>query len=141
MWRSPIVAPCPSQGVAPAFCMLCRYGLEPDTTSSSLYGGSARPAGRRARRKAGTMRKSGTILAIALAGILSACASGPAPVDVTRFHLGRADAPLERGRSEEHTSELQSLMRLSYAVFCLKKNNHTSNQLTPQDLTQNLARR
>src|SRR3546814_5427601 len=30
-------------------------------------------------------------------------------------------------RSEEHTSELQSLMRISYAVFCLKKkNNHTS---------------
>src|SRR3546814_8886192 len=30
--------------------------------------------------------------------------------------------PLE-GRSEEHTSELQSLMRISYAVFCLKKKN------------------
>src|SRR3546814_5463091 len=29
------------------------------------------------------------------------------------------------GRSEEHTSELQSLMRISYAVFCLKKKNHT----------------
>src|SRR3546814_6127874 len=28
---------------------------------------------------------------------------------------------LELGRSEEHTSELQSLMRISYAVFCLKK--------------------
>src|SRR3546814_2874230 len=28
---------------------------------------------------------------------------------------------LEIGRSEEHTSELQSLMRISYAVFCLKK--------------------
>src|SRR3546814_5474820 len=28
---------------------------------------------------------------------------------------------LARGRSEEHTSELQSLMRISYAVFCLKK--------------------
>src|SRR3546814_2049027 len=28
-----------------------------------------------------------------------------------------------RARSEEHTSELQSLMRISYAVFCLKKNN------------------
>src|SRR3546814_9720472 len=27
----------------------------------------------------------------------------------------------QRGRSEEHTSELQSLMRISYAVFCLKK--------------------
>src|SRR3546814_1319762 len=29
--------------------------------------------------------------------------------------------PGHRGRSEEHTSELQSLMRISYAVFCLKK--------------------
>src|SRR3546814_5663062 len=29
--------------------------------------------------------------------------------------------PAEGGRSEEHTSELQSLMRISYAVFCLKK--------------------
>src|SRR3546814_5116439 len=32
-----------------------------------------------------------------------------------------------RKRSEEHTSELQSLMRSSYAVFCLKKKNQTSN--------------
>src|SRR3546814_9348766 len=30
-----------------------------------------------------------------------------------------------RCRSEEHTSELQSLMRISYAVFCLKKKKHT----------------
>src|SRR3546814_2876904 len=30
---------------------------------------------------------------------------------------------LAAGRSEEHTSELQSLMRISYAVFCLKKKN------------------
>src|SRR3546814_2917391 len=30
--------------------------------------------------------------------------------------------PLRSPRSEEHTSELQSLMRISYAVFCLKKN-------------------
>src|SRR3546814_8277363 len=30
-------------------------------------------------------------------------------------------------RSEEHTSELQSLMRLSYAVFCLKNKNHNTN--------------
>src|SRR3546814_6196111 len=29
-------------------------------------------------------------------------------------------------RSEEHTSELQSLMRISYAVFCLKKNNNNN---------------
>src|SRR3546814_3428638 len=32
---------------------------------------------------------------------------------------------LPAGRSEEHTSELQSLMRISYAVFCLKKKNTT----------------
>src|SRR3546814_6386224 len=32
---------------------------------------------------------------------------------------------LKRIRSEEHTSELQSLMRISYAVFCLKKNTKT----------------
>src|SRR3546814_10738079 len=32
-----------------------------------------------------------------------------------------AGAPAPRSRSEEHTSELQSLMRISYAVFCLKK--------------------
>src|SRR3546814_1639672 len=35
-------------------------------------------------------------------------------------------------RSEEHTSELQSLMRISYAVFCLKKqNDHSNNTNTP----------
>src|SRR3546814_3850954 len=33
------------------------------------------------------------------------------------------------GRSEEHTSELQSLMRISYAVFCLKKNTRISQTL------------
>src|SRR3546814_4337374 len=34
---------------------------------------------------------------------------------------GQAEIGEPRGRSEEHTSELQSLMRISYAVFCLKK--------------------
>src|SRR3546814_8498441 len=33
-------------------------------------------------------------------------------------------------RSEEHTSELQSLMRISYAVFCLKKKKEITNDLT-----------
>src|SRR3546814_8934760 len=42
---------------------------------------------------------------------------------------------LRRHRSEEHTSELQSLMRISYAVFCLKKKNtpkltHNTQQTT-----------
>src|SRR3546814_6787353 len=37
----------------------------------------------------------------------------------------RLDKVLEHLRSEEHTSELQSLMRISYAVFCLKKKKET----------------
>src|SRR3546814_4398889 len=45
-----------------------------------------------------------------------------APYGPTRLH----STPRSRGgRSEEHTSELQSLMRISYAVFCLKKKKNT----------------
>src|SRR3546814_4200708 len=61
---------------------------------------------------------------------------------ISQRHIGRAgvDAAMDRRiihaigagngvnhllRSEEHTSELQSLMRISYAVFCLKKKNST----------------
>src|SRR3546814_8235797 len=44
------------------------------------------------------------------------CADGAAPAKSRR---GGVSAPPRR--SEEHTSELQSLMRISYAVFCLKK--------------------
>src|SRR3546814_6588580 len=36
-------------------------------------------------------------------------------------------------RSEEHTSELQSLMRISYAVFCLKKKKQYNIQMNPAD--------
>src|SRR3546814_9521348 len=36
--------------------------------------------------------------------------------------------PVAGRRSEEHTSELQSLMRISYAVFCLKKKKRTKNR-------------
>src|SRR3546814_4487383 len=57
-----------------------------------------------------------------------------------------------RHRSEEHTSELQSLMRISYAVFCLKKKKkkckiketHTTNQLrrytTPKKAKQSIPK-
>src|SRR3546814_10557935 len=39
---------------------------------------------------------------------------------------GGGDFEAERVRSEEHTSELQSLMRISYDVYCLKKNNQVT---------------
>src|SRR3546814_7855880 len=47
-------------------------------------------------------------------------------------HLDAADLVPGQvlARSEEHTSELQSLMRISYAVFCLKKKNTNNNQQT-----------
>src|SRR3546814_5733637 len=64
----------------------------------------------------------------AAAAHTAACAT--ARCDVARRHLASlaracdlTDAPRRKstGRSEEHTSELQSLMRISYAVFCLKQ--------------------
>src|SRR3546814_8790847 len=42
-------------------------------------------------------------------------------------------ARLSSGRSEEHTSELQSLMRISYAVFCLKKKKNITEQHQTHD--------
>src|SRR3546814_9279522 len=49
----------------------------------------------------------------------------------TRSAIARSRGRISLGtRSEEHTSELQSLMRISYAVFCLKKKTYTKqNQL------------
>src|SRR3546814_3640808 len=55
-------------------------------------------------------------------GLITACghvqASEPVPT-------AAAATAMFYGRSEEHTSELQSLMRISYAVFCLKKKKQT----------------
>src|SRR3546814_2044848 len=45
---------------------------------------------------------------------------------VNRPQRSNVKLPAVRGRSEEHTSELQSLMRISYAVFCLNKINYTN---------------
>src|SRR3546814_1158682 len=53
--------------------------------------------------------------------------SAPLPSPTPIVKLGLPD------RSEEHTSELQSLMRISYAVFCLKKKIHTQHSY-PQTL-------
>src|SRR3546814_10331129 len=50
---------------------------------------------------------------------------GKLVVDLTPAALGPFFVPpVGNVRSEEHTSELQSLMRISYAVFCLKKKKH-----------------
>src|SRR3546814_10820953 len=72
---------------------------------------------------------------LSLHGVSLSLAADCAPDET---HLQRLKALAERvrpalisehlawsSRSEEHTSELQSLMRISYAVFCLKKKKHT----------------
>src|SRR3546814_8952057 len=71
-------------------------------------------------------------------------------LDRAAQHRDFAFKPLERGgrgihRSEEHTSELQSLMRISYAVFCLKKKKEATPALETQKdskhITQQKQRR
>src|SRR3546814_5077223 len=62
-------------------------------------------------------RKAGTKLRRDFGEIEHLQVSQKGPADF----VSKADQAAERTRSEEHTSELQSLMRISYAVFCLKK--------------------
>src|SRR3546814_7157497 len=73
---------------------------------------------------------------------------GPGPVDLPAYFTGarRTDPGALTGgsrqrvqRSEEHTSELQSLMRISYAVFCLKKKKtRTKKEYLSQNATKTL---
>src|SRR3546814_6336123 len=52
---------------------------------------------------------------------------GKTPTDPSlRAFLALSPTPREASRSEEHTSDLQSLMRISYAVFCLNKQTNTT---------------
>src|SRR3546814_2211949 len=55
-----------------------------------------------------------------------------APVNLDIATLRRV-VEAEGGRSEEHTSELQSLMRISYAVFCLKKKHKMKKYITTNE--------
>src|SRR3546814_5556558 len=57
------------------------------------------------------------------------CGTGGAQ---SRWHAMDRDRPTHR--SEEHTSELQSLMRISYAVFCLKKQNKQHKRTTKTNI-------
>src|SRR3546814_3576540 len=68
-------------------------------------------------------------LLMSAAGLsVSACASGggvPRVENIRPMQGATAESQIAQDfRSEEHTSELQSLMRISYAVFCLKKKNY-----------------
>src|SRR3546814_4467858 len=90
--------------------------------------GTARDAGRRAARDEPALHRARDPEPDRTAGRLSAARGAARPFSVqagrrlSRRRGGTADRRRSwRKRSEEHTSELQSLMRISYAVFCLKK--------------------
>src|SRR3546814_7141091 len=70
----------------------------------------------------------------------SACMAGGA----VGASAARTAGAARQARSEEHTSELQSLMRISYAVFCLKKKiqkpmGSSDHKLNPQHICTNLV--
>src|SRR3546814_1939485 len=95
--------------------------VEPESVGAR-YGGGRCPVARRVQGKAAQPGRIGR---------------GRRTRSSSRCPAARANAPKRRARtsarSEEHTSELQSLMRTSYAVFCLKKktraDQHSQNSL------------
>src|SRR3546814_5291555 len=71
-------------------------------------------------------------------GIFKAWRYSDGWIDDARLVVALLRDAQDRGatlRSEEHTSELQSLMRISYAVFCLKKKNNIITQSTNGNCT------
>src|SRR3546814_2513978 len=83
-----------------------------------------------------------TLNAVTFRLVLSSLPLGATHVDtamwiVLALEVGLLLVAANTGRSEEHTSELQSLMRISYAVFCLKKKkNNTNNVHIKHDLSK-----
>src|SRR3546814_8468512 len=110
-----------------------------DVCSSDLLRARAEPDGRVGRQPPTAHRRGGRG-----AGRFHARrhrgARGTPDAEVARQPLFRADLDLRArrrrarppDRSEEHTSELQSLMRISYAVLCLKKKINTTNNTIKQ---------
>src|SRR3546814_9000533 len=88
--------------------LLLRLGVLGDV-AGDLRGADDRPVGRPDWRDRQRDRDQAAVLALAQG-----------------LEVVHALALANLGRSEEHTSELQSLMRISYAVFCLKKKNKTN---------------
>src|SRR3546814_8109552 len=92
---------------------------------------AGRPSTSTSRRRRTSTPRSFSILALAFPFDSRASAAKPGAA----IAPASTDARSSRRRSEEHTSELQSLMRISYAVFCLKKKNTQQAQQNHQYVT------
>src|SRR3546814_9948442 len=107
-----------------------RSGLKPDDVQEVLMG-CVLPAGQGQAPARQASRGAGLPDSVVCATVNKVCGSGMKTMMMAHDALaaGSADVVVAGGmesmsnapRSEEHTSELQSLMRTSYAVFCLKK--------------------
>src|SRR3546814_3032726 len=92
-------------GVGSYLGCLDEFGSEP--VERDLFNGSF------------SLERNGMLDLVALRRLAAYCRAHA--IDVVHAHDAASEA-MASLRSEEHTSELQSLMRTSYAVFCLKKN-------------------
>src|SRR3546814_4599761 len=90
--------------------------------------GLLRAAGTPGRRRRSDSSTGGSAGAIERTGLQMTTPEVPAPRTAAHSETVWTLIDGAVGRSEEHTSELQSLMRISYAVFCLKKKNKTYTQ-------------
>src|SRR3546814_4282014 len=91
-------------------------------------GGTAIPAATEspsAPSTASATTGSGSTVADSAGGYVSAAVAWLSDRDRAAFEAPAAEAAWFTVRSEEHTSDLQSLMRIPYAVFCLKKKNNS----------------
>src|SRR3546814_10076923 len=105
------------------------YTLIPDTTLFRSAGYALEP---RLTRLARALPKGEPLLWFGLFKDVQrlSAADVPSLLHAPAAKLEPPSPQIEQRRSEEHTSELQSLMRISYAVFCLKKKNHILNATT-----------
>src|SRR3546814_1502374 len=104
-----------------------------DSMSKPLHPGRAAEAGVLAAQLARQGVTGSLDILEGEAGVGQAMSDGPSWSGIADtlghdFHIARLTVKNHVGRSEEHTSELQSLMRISYAVFCLKKKKQKRNR-------------
>src|SRR3546814_2908459 len=118
---------------------LVRHGALPICGIYVRFWGRSRKGARLDRRLLAVIADCA---ALALAGALGRPASGSSLDNAIRFLAEPVSewtlARMRVERSEEHTSELQSLMRISYAVFCLKKKKPIHNTNTKLHTLNNI---